>query len=507
MNNYGLNQNDLISTVVINKTEYSFRVVLINPEGKFFAFRYEAIKELVINNSFENYFNTGYIVVDNSYDVLERLPDSAVTSSIPYEFRGDSRDILHIQITPKVQDQGITSQSSDSVQSVFSLCSDFVIYNIEDQLGEQANTKYRKLYFWDFLHQIMLEKNTSFSTAELLPVNNIVGNRNDADRGIYTGDAIKGLIQKTFSPEDGFTTQFAGFDTGSTKVFFTAPANYKAEDSLLYLLDRHVSSKENNYDKSILRIESHTRNWSFVSLKDYFKQAYDALNDAGGTLYLERFIIGGNTDTSNVNNFNAVVSRSPKLSIYFANTNIIENFSFLPPAGQFTQQEINNKIVYNSDIGSGIFAVDITENDFGRMQQVYKQNYVDILKGNKGLPASNLITNKLRATRQNTNHIYSIAEQPEQRLGIGRSDVLKKAILLNNTISFRVKGATYRDAGRFISIDRDSSLPDSAFDNRLLGIYLIVQVKHIFTNGDYYTELLCVKTYNFTDLGEKGAYV
>jgi len=78
---------------------------------------------------------------------------------------------------------------------------------------------------------------------------------------------------------------------------------------------------------------------------------------------------------------------------------------------------------------------------------------------------------------------------------------------LNNALTFRVKGATYREAGRFISIDRNNSLPDAVFDNKMLGIYLIVNVKHIFNGGDYFNDILCVKTYNFKDTGEMGQYL
>lgn len=501
-----LNNIDLISTIEINKTEYDFRIALINPEGKYFGIRYEAIKELVINNTLHTYYDDGYIVIDNSYDVLERQPDGSTAGSVPYAFRGDSRDILHVEIMPKVRDSGITSAPDNAARAVFCLSYDFAIYNIEDVLSPGANTKLRKLYFWDLWHQILIEKNTCFSTVELLSGDS-VHLRNNSERGVPTGDAIKGLLKKTLSTDLGFNCQFSGFDKGATNIFFTAPANFKAEDSLEYLLNLHVSAKENNYDAGILRIESFPRGWSFVSLAEYFKQAYDVKNDAGGALYLERFVVGGNADQTSTGNFTVVVSRSPKLSIYFADTNIIENFSFLPPAGQFTQQEVNTKITYNSDVGTGVFVMDVVQNDFETLQRVYKQNYVAPLKGDKGAPASNLVANKLRSTRQNIEHVYSTMTQPEQRLSEGRTNALLKSVLLNNTISFRVKGATYRDAGRFISIDRDSSLPDSVFDHKMLGIYLIVSVKHSFVSGDYYTDLMCVKTYNFTDLGEKGLYV
>ena len=36
---------------------------------------------------------------------------------------------------------------------------------------------------------------------------------------------------------------------------------------------------------------------------------------------------------------------------------------------------------------------------------------------------------------------------------------------------------------------------------KFLGIYFVIEVKHIFDKNTYFNELVCVKTYNFKDLG------
>ena len=37
----------------------------------------------------------------------------------------------------------------------------------------------------------------------------------------------------------------------------------------------------------------------------------------------------------------------------------------------------------------------------------------------------------------------------------------------------------------------------SKFDNKLLGIYLIIEAKHIFIGNEYFNDLCCIKVYNF----------
>jgi len=505
-------QSGALSNVIINQTQYDFNVILINPEGKFFVFRHEAIKDLTIYDAINQYASDGYMVYDNSYDVLERPavtpnsadPNQALNANKAYSFRGDARDILRIEITPQLNPNNASSVTDDKIKYMFTLNYEYVIYDIEDTMLEESNTKLRKLYFRDLYQQILSERNVEFSTANI--AKNSKQNSSNAERAVKTGVAIQELIKKTLPTQEGFTTKFSDFDAGATDIFFTAPADYKAEDSLRYLLERHVSISSNNYDKCFLKIERYPKLWSLLSLKQMFDRAYikDKNNDAGGPYYLERFLLGGSGDAETPSSLQVTVTRSPKISLYFGDNNTVENFTFLPPAGIHTQQNIVSKIIHTHRNSEKAFYVDSENNDFDNMLKTYHDCYVKNMKGANDKPISNIVSNKLRSSRQNVDNVFSTSDtSPEQRLGVGRSDTLKDAVFLNKTLSIRVTGATYRQAGYFISLDRNGSLTDCPFDDKLLGIYLIVEVRHTFMGNTYYNDLICVKTYNYKDDGDQ----
>lgn len=54
------------------------------------------------------------------------------------------------------------------------------------------------------------------------------------------------------------------------------------------------------------------------------------------------------------------------------------------------------------------------------------------------------------------------------------------------------------DSGRFFSLDRTDNYFDNEFDQKILGQYFVVNVKHVITNETYKTEMLGVKPYRFT---------
>jgi hypothetical protein len=510
-------QSGALSNVIINNTEYDFNVILINPEGRYFVFRPEAIKDLTIFDTINQYSSNGYMIFDNSYDFLERPaifpntadPMEAQNVKTSYAFRGDSRDILRIQITPRLNPNNANPENDEKIKVWFTINHEFAIYNMEDVIQEAPDSKLRKIYFYDIYQQILSEKNVQFSTADIAP--NVTPDSTDAQRSVKTGVALKALLNKTFPKSEGFNLQFIDFDEGSTDLFFTAPADYKAEDCLQYILERHVSSAANNYDACLLKIGRYPRDWSFMSIKQMFDQAYTKGQqaDSGGPLFIERLILGGSGDDTINPNLQVTISRSPAISLYFADNNTIENFSFLPPAGEHTQKLITSKLVHSHRKDEKVFYIDSERNDFENTLKAYYDNYVKSMKGANDKPVSNLVSNRIRKQRQNVYNIFSTSEaSPDQRLGVGRSKTLRDSIYHNRALTFRVKGATYRQAGLFISIDRNNSLTDCAFDDKLLGIYIIIDVRHTFIGNNYYNDLLCVKSYNFRDTDDQtGEYL
>ena len=481
-------------TVQYGDDLYEFRVILYNPDGKAFILRTEGIEALHIEDSMGRYYASGYIVVKNDHDLLE-MPGQGGKN---YLFRGDSRDALRVSITPKINVKN-SSQANEKTKTMYALNYDFIIYNIEEIETDNPSQKFKKLYFWDLYHQILTEKNINFSTAKL--GKDAFSNSKELG-SVSTGVAIQEVLKQTFPISDGFKLAFGKFDAGGTDIFFSSPTGYKAEDCLEYLLSKHVSTAANNFDSCLLSIDRYPKTWSLISIKEYFDNAYKAASNAGGPLFLEKMLLGG-VKGSNPNVLNTIISRSPAISVYFTNAGTINNFSFVPPPGNLTQTRINTHNVHSYSYSSKDFVVDTESNSFASIKRVYDSNYVKGMLGQRGTPRSNLIGNTYRNSTQNITNVYSTSqENKQQRLGVGRNEALYNAIMLNNSISFKVPGATYRQTGKFISIDRTDSTSDSTFDDKLLGIYMIVKVNHIFSGNSYYNEIVAVKTYNYKDLNQ-----
>lgn len=89
---------------------------------------------------------------------------------------------------------------------------------------------------------------------------------------------------------------------------------------------------------------------------------------------------------------------------------------------------------------------------------------------------------------------YSTVGLPQElSLAYGVNKVFSSFIFDNIAITFRVKGNTYRDAGKFVEIRSDK--PD------VNGYWFIISVKHIFEESTYFNEITCVKFYDDTREG------
>ena len=90
--------------VVINKKNYLFRATFANADGYYVSFQKDAILDLKLIDKIYNPFMHGYIVIDNTEDVIERfkLPQTnkefspnKVPDIVGYRTRGDGRELLY----------------------------------------------------------------------------------------------------------------------------------------------------------------------------------------------------------------------------------------------------------------------------------------------------------------------------------------------------------------------------------------------------------------------------
>lgn len=500
---------------LINNNNYRFKVGLISFDGRYQELKIGAINSLVIEDNFTDFFHKGYIILNNNFDAVERITDfintenaASSTTFSPnkgFIFKGDCRDLLVIDILPKLDDsQGSFSEGESN--DVFRLLFTFAIYNTEEVIGKLPGEKFKKLYFWDLYYEILREKNSYFSTSNYVDASNIT-DLPDSERSVFTGDAIKNFLKDFFNENDGLTADIdeERFDKGSTKIFFSSPSCFKGIDCLNYLLGRHVSDRNNNYDVSFLRLDRSTKKFTYESLSKSFASALDSNSSTSNALigseYLETFKLGTYSDSNNEYQIENV-SFTPLNGLYLGKFGTINNFTYDPMPGEISQFELASYIVHSYNNNDKSFNLDENQNSINATLSSYFKNYVSPFnKLSYDNAYSNFFPGEYRQTQKNTRNIFSIVkDDPIQRLSYGRNRALFGTLFFNNSILFRVPGSTHRQSGKFIGIDRDGAQPFSDFDSKILGVYYVIQTRHVFEGSEYFNDLRCIKTYSYDNL-------
>lgn len=488
----------------INNNFYIFDVCIVTFDGRLKQLKPDSIKQLVIEDDFNTPFHKGYIVLDNKFDNIEQTylktttpndsqyyntPDKQTTTE-EFLLKGDCRDILRVIVLPKLSEDS-SANFDDDVLKHFLLFFEFTIYNEEDIKSDSLNSKLKKFYFWDYNYEILREKNSYFSTANILDSQDVEDLSNN-ERSVKTGVAIKELLKDTYDKNEGLEPTFSSdFDDGSTTIFFSAPAQYKAIDSLNYLLARHVSDRESNFDPGILRYERYPKEFTLTSLKHYFDNAV-ATDNTPGKYFLENYKIVGYSGVNDAAVFELNSPYSPQFAPYFRTLGNITTYSFDNMSGIFSQDELVPKVVHFYSYGDKQFEVDSERNGTQQTFDAIKANYTQQFASS----VPSILPGNYRQQNKNTRTMFaSVEASPDQRLSLGRSQFFHDYVMGNNVFIFRALGSTHRQAGRFISVSRDTTIPGSDFDKKMLGVYLVVNVKHIFENANYYNDIVCVKTY------------
>lgn len=501
--NLGFNNGFKSNVVQIQDNNYFFEVLLYNGDGDKVGIKFSAIEELKIIDDLKNFGHYGYIMFENKLDVIESMEYLSTNNNgeksksfNPFVFRGDGRDFLFINIYPQIKkDDVINEETSFALQKNFGLSFIFSIYDYEDILTQESGVKFKKLYFWDYAYQVLSEKDSYFSTG------NMSQGISDEKRSVFTGDAIKTILRDVFQKDINSKIEIdeSRWDKGGEKIFYSTTPGFKSIDDLNYMLDLHVSNKDNNFSPCILRKERIGK-WTLFPVVNYFKSAYyrgnNTFGDIGGGYFIENLVLG-KLNTGNSDN-NAPLRR-PSVGLgttNFPDYSIIEDFHLSNMNASDLQKEITSHLVHNYNSKSKQFTIDSNNNNINSAMKVYNDFFVSTMKGKTGKsPSTNLPLNLLRTEQRNIQNIYSPWSNENIRLNKGRNKILLSSLFLNTTISFKIRGNTRRQAGRFVSIDRADSMSDNKFDNKMCGMYIILAVEHVFGKGSYFNNLLCSKTY------------
>lgn len=491
----------------INKKNYLFRATLVNADGIATDILKGAVKELSLTDTIMNPSMSGYIIIDNPDNVIERYKTDPTKTEFGirsthrgYRVRGDARDLLMLSIIPVDPSTNPYNEQSISYNKIFGIQFVFVIVDEADTSVDGSRAK--KFTFDDIDIQILKEKSIFFTTNSLL-TNNNVAYMTDNERKVFVGDALKAIIRIGLGDPSvvaslSGTNLTPNFESGQSKIFYSSPTNNSAWDDVDYLLDWYVSN-EPGRDFAFISKDHYTGEYTFESFSKMFLKAYDAQKDAGGQYFIENLTIAGAQDVSNVVENDI---KKPLYALELGETSDVLDVKFFNTPGAAYQSMVNTTIVSDYDHESKEFHINAVDGNVNNVKNDFSTLFVAPMKGKDNKPTPNFIINNTQRTNQNYRHIFVPYSGGDKDLAyaVGRNRVLRNALMLNIGAEITVQGGLHRQSGKFISIDRTGSYVDNDFDNKFLGIYFVVSVDHSFINDDeFISKIIAVKTYHFTD--------
>ena len=500
-------QNDT-SYIRLNDQDFEFMVALSNQIDPLAPINKSAITRLIIEEDFRQWWTKGFLIFDNKHNAFERPKNDDIAEEFSYKFRNDGKDLIIFRMRPVItnQPQDVLPEDIWNIEYVFS------IYDIQDITdGKNADTKFKKLFFWEYDHQILARSNVSWSTSQVYPaVNNSPSQATDEDRLVLSGDAIKSFLTEALPHK---AQEFDNnWDRGSSKIQYTVPADIKGNEILSYLIKKHTG--EINSDPCFLNRSRFAKKWILQSLSKIFSKAVDGTGP--GEYQIEHFFIDSiaemegsfQEDGTNITK-NPAPYKTPSLpknkvsfdrNIQLRDYSIIKSYEFVDMASLDNMLAITNTPTYSNDLKNKQFNLDFVDNDVVNIKNFFKTTYTDKLK-HAGCDPDPLFTlNKLKNDAVEVENVYSLGRTSVERLADSRNEIIKSALLLNQCIIFRVKGMTFRAPCRFIGIDREIGATQNEFDNKLLGQWFVINVKHILVDEAYVNEITAVKVHSSSPL-------
>lgn len=488
---------------------YSFNLNLFNGSSRV-GIKFGAVEDLQIVDDLRYFYVYGTLIINYNNDILEAFESFGNTTSFgkndtaSYQFRGDGRDILEIDIMPQIKEERcLKVYASEGERKKYNIKHTCVIYKYED-ITTGRGQKQRKFYFWDQDFQILNEVNINFSTADKNKdkkstvksgESTVEVSKSNTDNSMYTGDAIKEVLKIGLETSAKFKISFGKWEQGQSKILYYSPSNNKAINDITYLLSFHISDTRNNNLPSLLKKERYTDKYNLIPINDYYRGGSGVgLASFFDTKTIEDFYIGKIDPSSS--GLGKGIPKTLNFSSNKANIsdyNLIEDYSFVKINAKDLQKYLSTYVVHSND-PRGFFNSDLKQNNFKSAEKVYSETF---LKSSSNRQSSSILpTNKLRKDNKSLQHTYVPESMDKfQRKSFGVNKGMLNLFFKNSSITFKARGNTIRQTGKFFTINRADSNISNSYDNTILGKYLITYIIHQFKMGSYYNTIHGVKPY------------
>jgi hypothetical protein len=518
----------------IGQQHYYIEIVMyssIEGEEPFYV-PFFMINSLEINESLHNWATKGSLTLLTQFESISRGNPNKQNSDInsdndreifkaPYIDRTDGRNRVSVKIFPINDDSDSDLNLSDKPRKNWEINHDFIINQVVDLDVNNAQDKKRQYFLIDERHQMLVEKNLSWSTAII--ASNKLGNvkkpweLTDYEASLTPNDVLMEFL--TIAGKDSKSSEQIkiGFDDNGTidnpnipfnkiieeewdigmsdnKLLYYSPANASALEDMYYILAR-CTDKEGypvilDYGRSV-----ENKGWQLKPLARYFEKSVD--------ISVEKIELDIGTEPAS-----PPVSRGPEnestntQNFFSAVASKISKYRFSPMAC-LDDNRITNSPLHYFNYATGEFVIKFTKNTAKMVIDTlsyFAKKGLYSYKSNSNLdPQIILNLNKTKQLGEMLTNEFSSAGQftPETA---PLNQMILDAIFLNQIISFQSIGLTIRTPGVFINIYRSDANEPNPFDDRFLGQWLVIKTNHMFTQKDYKTEIIAVKIDSFSKI-------
>ena len=501
-----IESSSLNNEYFINNQKYIINILFLSPDGSFFPISKNNVTRLELFDNIVEPFNKGLISFVNNDNSFERLKTNKEKTEFNpeldilkgYNYRGDGRDFVFIQIIPEENVNEPFGVNTDDYNKVYGYRNLFVCENNNESV--EGENKIITFNLMDFNEKVLSERKSFFSSANLIVNEKPVFTLSNKERQVKTGICIKNLLKDVLKAEDlnqiidvdPETEETLDFEDGLGEIFYTSPSNNNALDDLMYLYSKHVSNNSSN-DFSFLKRQNFTNKFTLKSCKDLFEKAYNS-NDSAGLLNYEKIVVTGTNDD------NSLIQNSKKVPLTiasFGELSEVKEIKFFNTDSIINSENLVTEALYSYNFDNKTFNLDKKDSDIENVKKVFTDNYVNNMKGFEGKPFPSFLLNKTKSENLSFKNQYSLyGENINIRKSEGINKLLKSGLISNIGAEIILKGQIFRKTGTFLSLDREGQYVDNLFDDKFLGIYFIANVEHVFVDDiNYYNRIIVLKTY------------
>jgi hypothetical protein len=427
----------------INDIEYEFECKLTNSDGQEVKFTKSAVRGMTISEKIFAPFVTGTISIANPYDFIEN----------EYLLRGDGRDEMYIMFQPK----GKSDQKFEHT---------FVVTGDTNSVNPMVRSENMKTFT---LH----DKNT-IPFSDTIPYGWTCSGK--------VGDILKDIFKEVLGDE---AVDEENWESGDFEMSYMPPLSFRYIDLIHYMMQHFYAKDGDLHVKGFISFDQESEKFQLKLISKLFEENKDNV--------MEAFSLGDLTDkisTSNPNN----PPPDAETGEYIGG---LKNIGYSTPLYGWNNDFFVNNLVYGYDPVLGEHKIRRLLID--DLQDKWEKKFVDVFKSSGGKPKAFVVKNK--TTKKKFKH-FRTPYAVEDGVKMVEAEMYNTLTFYNLQCTFSNFGDTRRKSAKFIDIfkTKDEIIKS---DEKLLGRWLVTEVRHIFFADIYKNDLLCCKTYvgPFAEIG------